>query len=79
MRKSIIIIIIYLAGCMVSYNCAKTVFIRSMKTSFGNYIYTKSDRFATIVVSLTSWFGAAIFSFELYVWPLINNEEAASW
>ena len=76
MKKTILIIILYISGCICAYNYTKFYLINNNYENKNQW--TKRDRFFSLTASLTSWVGVAAIGI---LWVLRNhaNDEHAEW
>ena len=74
MRKNIIVLIIYLVGCVVSYQTFKYT-----KINVSYYKgWTKGDRVFGLLISTGSWLSVCSIGF-INLLELMDNKEPAKW
>lgn len=74
MKKKILIIIIYLIGCVISYKTCKQLILNEPY----HKVWTKTDRNVSIMISLFSWVSVITFGV-VEVMSLMINDEKANW
>lgn len=71
------IIIIYLAGVVLSYVLSKRACLKN------SYKWTKGDRSTVILISLFSWITVSahviVLLWHLFSWDIFNDETPARW
>jgi len=72
MKKKILIIIIYLIGCIISYISCKNVVLNEPH----HKVWTKTDRNVSIMISSFSWLSVITLGVVEVMSLMINNEKA---
>ena len=72
MKKKILIIGIYLLGCLVSYPCMKL----TLESDKAHTEWTKGDRAFSIITSSCSWLSVAAAGMTYLIISIDTNEKA---